>query len=265
MLGKLMKHEYRATARILLPMYGIVLVLAMAANIATRFLMESSIGLFQFFGISIFVGYTISLWAAGMLSVLLSAKRFYSSLLTDEGYVMMTLPVSVHSHVISKIMVSVSWFFLMGMVMFVSFWIVAYDVGFTATLFEIIQMLFDELTMEIAINGGAFLVEIIVLAFVSGAGVCLQFYAALAVGHSFPSYKILLSVVALVVLQWILQLVFVVIMLLGQGLDFNLYFLDGPAYIGHIIMIGCIFVSVVYSAIYYWITVYFMKHKLNLA
>ncbi len=40
MLMKLMKHEFRATSRIMFPMFLIVLVTAVGANISTRILME---------------------------------------------------------------------------------------------------------------------------------------------------------------------------------------------------------------------------------
>ena len=33
MLGKLLKHEFRATARTMLPMFGVVLVLSLLANL----------------------------------------------------------------------------------------------------------------------------------------------------------------------------------------------------------------------------------------
>ena len=34
MLGKLLKHEFRATARTMLPMFGVVLVLSLLANLS---------------------------------------------------------------------------------------------------------------------------------------------------------------------------------------------------------------------------------------
>ena len=42
MLRKLLKHEFRATARIMLPLYLVLLVTAVGANITTQGLSNSS-------------------------------------------------------------------------------------------------------------------------------------------------------------------------------------------------------------------------------
>ena len=44
MLRKLMKHEFRATGRILLPLFGILLLAALAARFSVGFLLETDSG-----------------------------------------------------------------------------------------------------------------------------------------------------------------------------------------------------------------------------
>ena len=43
-------------------------------------------------------------------------QRFYKNLLRDEGYLMLTLPASVHQQVWSKLIVSSVWFIITGVV-----------------------------------------------------------------------------------------------------------------------------------------------------
>ena len=42
MLRKLMKHEFRATGRVLLPLFGILLLAALAARFSVGFLLETN-------------------------------------------------------------------------------------------------------------------------------------------------------------------------------------------------------------------------------
>ena len=41
MLRKLLKHEFRATARIMVPVYLVLLVTALGANLSTRGILET--------------------------------------------------------------------------------------------------------------------------------------------------------------------------------------------------------------------------------
>ena len=51
MLKKLLKHELRATGRIMLPMFLLVLVSAVFANLSTRFLLETDHDFLNLLGI----------------------------------------------------------------------------------------------------------------------------------------------------------------------------------------------------------------------
>lgn len=50
MLRKLLKHEFRATARIMLPLYLVLLVTAVGANITTQGLSNSSYQILRLLG-----------------------------------------------------------------------------------------------------------------------------------------------------------------------------------------------------------------------
>ena len=110
MLGKLLKQDFRATARIMLPLYVAVPVLGLFTNLITR-LCENQNG-FLIRAISALVSFvfSLSLIAAVVTTIVLMVLRFYRNLMTDEGYLMFTLPVSTTELIFSKLIVSVVWF-----------------------------------------------------------------------------------------------------------------------------------------------------------
>ena len=103
MLRKLLKQEFRATARVMLPLYLVTFVLALAVRLVlllsqNQVLLDSVGGRTLraiLLGVSVtaFVVATIATFLAALIQAVL---RFRSNLLGDEGYVMFTLPVSTH-------------------------------------------------------------------------------------------------------------------------------------------------------------------------
>ena len=121
MLGKLLKHEFRATARVMLPLYLVLLAISLCGNFATRVMEHSSSQLLNLVGSLTIFAFFIGLIAVSLMSLYLMISRFHKNLLTDEGYLMFTLPVSVHGLIVSKIIVSTVWFILTGVVDVLSF------------------------------------------------------------------------------------------------------------------------------------------------
>ena len=103
MLGKLIKHEFRATGRIMLPLLGALLVLSPIAGLIMRALDRGQLkNLFRFLGGAVVGLFFMAVAAVFVISLALMVRRFYSNLLQDEGYLMFTLPVSTHSLIWSK-------------------------------------------------------------------------------------------------------------------------------------------------------------------
>ena len=117
MLAKLIKHEFKATARIFLPILGTVLVMTGAAALTVK------LG-----GILVLPGGTgwggpvlglasgllclltfIAMMAMMTAAVVVTIQRFYKNLLGDEGYLMFTLPVTPAQHITAKLAVGTVW------------------------------------------------------------------------------------------------------------------------------------------------------------
>ena len=116
MLRKLIKYEFRATARVMLPLYLVTIVLALLTRGASLWLelatadMTMGESILGFLAGLVAVAFVLALLATFIVAVVLAVFRFRKNLLTDEGYVMFTLPVSPHSLVCSKLIVSTVWF-----------------------------------------------------------------------------------------------------------------------------------------------------------
>lgn len=120
MLGRLLKYELKATARIFIPIYLIVI----AANLI--YLLGQSAG-DDYIVAKVIMTIAISLGYVATLMVWLytAVGRFYQSMFTDEGYLTHSLPVSVHRLIVSKLMISIFWY-LFGAAMFTFFTKYAY-------------------------------------------------------------------------------------------------------------------------------------------
>lgn len=268
MLTKLLKHEFRATARIMGPLYLVLLAVALGFNLSAR-LMDSGNFVLNMLAALIILAYVAAIIGVFVVAFILMLQRFYKNLLGDEGYIMFTLPASVHQHVWSKLIVSAVWFIATGVVVILSAFVAAADVSFFTDLLDVFPKLFEQLNAYYAFNGTAFLLEFLALMLAACMSFSLQFYAALAVGHSFANHKMALSVVFFFVFQFVMQMASGILLIsLDNGAIRHLlaamnFHVTGVAAM-HIAMLGLIILSVLYGAVFYIVTTITLKKRLNL-
>ena len=273
MLRKLLKHEFRATGRIMLPLFLILLVTSVGANFSTRGLLETDNKLLDVLGVLLVMAFAIAIVGVCVMSMVVMVQRFYKNLLQDEGYVMMTLPVSVHQHVWSKLIVSAVWFALTIVVVCLACLIMAADVEVIHQIAEgfgeLLGELYRHLTAYYAINGTVIVLEFLAICFVGCCVMCLQFYASLAIGHSRPNHKMAWSVLSFFAIQFIMQFLGGMgIVLLDESWFHHLLLgwtdnISGMAAV-HFGMCVLIVGELVYAAIFYFLTTYFLKRRLDL-
>lgn len=254
MLMKLLKYEFQATARMMGPLYLVMLVLAVGAHIFTDEL--GTVGAFLE-GLSILV-----ILACSLVSVVVMVYRFKRNLLGDEGYLMLTLPVSIHQHLWAKLIVSAVWFGA-SLVMTVLYLVVYVaddldDLGQLLVHGNLVRI--GGTTLSLTMPDVQLLsLELLVLILAAGCTICLQFYAALAVGHSFSQHKKALSVASFVVLSMISS----VLTELMPSPDVE--FLHSYVAQLHLAIWLIILGTAVIGAVYYAVTAWFLKYRLNLS
>ena len=259
MLTKLLKHEFRATARIMGPLYLVLLAVALGFNFSAR-LMDSGNFVLNMLAALVVMAYVVAITAVFIVAFILMLQRFYKNLLGDEGYIMFTLPASVHQHVWSKLIVSAVWFIATGVVVFLSVFVAAFNVSFLTDLASVFPKLFQQMTAYYAVNGTVFALELLALMLAACMSFSLQFYA---------NHKMALSVAFFFVFQFVVQMAgAIVLVLLDEGplhqflltLDFQL---TGVAAV-HFTMVALLLLTVLYGAIFYIVTTITLKKRLNL-
>ena len=111
---KLLKYEWKACARICLPLYGAMLLMSVGQRSDDN---RACTGFYEWYPDSD----SRMLYFAMLVAVFVGDRgiliqRFYKNLLGDEGYLMFTLPVTVAQHIWSKVIVAVAICFLSGIV-----------------------------------------------------------------------------------------------------------------------------------------------------
>ena len=273
MLRKLLKHEFRATGRIMLPLFGILLLVSVGANFSSRGMLNSDSSLLRTLGTIFIMLFIVGIFAVGIISFVLMINRFYKNLLQDEGYVMMTLPVCVHQQIWSKLIVSTVWFAATVVVIGLSCCIMAFDIRFVGELWhglgELIAYAARSNHLDLVANGAAFAVELLLLCVLGSFGLCLRFYSAMSIGFSFPNHKGLLSVAFYIATGIALQILGGLGMALVNDSWFHRLLLGWEPNVSvvagmHLGMWFLIVLELIYCAVFYFLTVYFLQKHLNL-
>lgn len=271
MLRKLMKHEFRATGRIMLPLYLILIVTSFGANLTTQGLLSTEYRILDVLGVLLVMAFGIAIAAVCVMSMVVMVQRFYKNLLQDEGYVMMTLPVSIHQQIWSKLIVSAVWFAATVLMIILACCVMAFNVEFIGEFFQFLEDVLRGILREDAYliaNGTAISIEFVALCFLGCFAMCLQFYAALAVGHSRPNHKMAWSVLFFFVFQFVMQFLGSTLVILADstGLDDFLaqhFNFSGMAAV-HAVLLVMMAVIVIDGMIFYFLTTWFLKKRLNL-
>ncbi len=188
MLGKLMKYEYRATARWFLPLYTALLIFAVINKYlppAQVTAIEGAFNIKQIITVITMFAYFFLVVGLMVVTFVVVIQRFYKSLLGDEGYLMFTLPVKTWEHVTSKLFIALFWNLLSIIIAFgsVLLLIPTQDLReLSRSLKQISEYLWP-----------AGFIVIIVLCLVSLAFGIIIMYAAIALGHLFNKHKLLAS------------------------------------------------------------------------
>ena len=105
MVKKLMKYDFSAFGKTILPMEIILLGIA----VLTRFLQffENDSKIYNILNVSSIVLLIVAMIVCIVMTVAICVVRFYKNLYTQEGYLTLSLPATHAQHIISKLVTSV--------------------------------------------------------------------------------------------------------------------------------------------------------------
>lgn len=238
MLGKLLKYEFKSTARTFGILYGILLLVAILGS----FTMGSNIDEDSLSVITtiLMVTYSVLVGAIIFITFYMIITRFYRNLLQEEGYLMHTLPVHEWQQILSKLIVAVVWLILSSIIVIAS--IVVFSVPFLIVVNETVSIKY---VFQMFLNTfePSYILEILKwggIALVSCVSGILQIYMSLAIGNLANHHKKLVAVVAFFCSSIIIEF------LVGFLPDYNLIF------------------DIVFSVIFFVVTEYILRNHLNL-
>jgi len=209
MLGKLMKYELIAMGRVFLPMFGALIVISIVNAIL------GGLGLSTPQAIAIFVSVLLIIGIIVVVYVI-TIQRFWTNLMSNEGYLMMTLPVSIDKIILSKLFTATIWSVVSTIVVAISIFIMA---SAEVNLFRL--MIESEIFTHIPFAGHevAFLLfGIVVMTIVGSFANILLLYACMALGMLTNKYRILVSVAAYIAITTVMQVVITVAIVLITAL-----------------------------------------------
>lgn len=268
MLRKLMKYEFKATGRGLLPLYGALLGFALITRILFKGGLDERINdTFGTFGsianmICVFA-YGFTMAAVFVATFFIIVQRFYKNILGDEGYLMNTLPVKPYLNIINKIIVSLIWTIVSCFVALLSILILFATFDNISYFFINLQPALKE--TYIKYGGMPYLIcfEFCVLAIIQTVKSITMLYASISIGHLFSKYKVLLSFAAFVALNIIANIINSTFMIIFVRDNISVPTHPTQGFIQILLLLGMIG-EIIYFAAYFFITNYILNHKLNL-
>lgn len=278
MLGKLLKYEFRSTARVFLPMYAILIGFAIL-NRFTIAGMENALfsdnDFLEFISGTAIFGYIMVIFSVLIITFVIIVQRFYKNLTGDEGYLMHTLPVSTHKLIQAKIITAFVWQMASAVTIILSVFILLLQPWFLRDFamfwHEFMQALGELFAMIGWGSAVANIVTILAAMVISGVTSILMIYASISIGHTFKKHRIMGSVVSYIGLMMIGQ---VIIGLVGGsfswlsfGTESIPYYAVTPAYISEQVL-GVVGIAALIElglgAAWYFVTHHVLTSQLNL-
>ena len=272
-IGKVIKYDLKHSSKRLIPLYGVLLLLGLLTglfispnqkeqifngDISGTYIMGSR----DFITISLVVVYGVFTCVAFVMTIVAIARRFKQSMLEEEAYMNLSLPVTMGEHLWGKFITGFIWTFACCIVTFVSelFCLIRLDLP------KILRMFFEELptlSEELAQYNLS-----IAKVFWLGVMVCVAFTCfiitlifvvnsfALVIKSRRSFWKVLIIVGLFYINGWILRLV--------PGYDSSIMTAAaaGNAAIKSVTILSLLLVLI--SAVYFAVTQWMFTKKLNL-
>lgn len=268
MLGKLMRLELKATGRMFIPFYLSLLFFAVVNGFLLPAnetpLMESP--LYQFAMVSSLIIYGLLMLGLVVSTLYVMVQRFYKNLLGDEGYLMFTLPVKAWEHIASKLIVSIIWILVSGLVGILSIIVIFSRNILTLEFYKEFMMVMAQIAEILRHFGPLTTIGVLIVVPISLAAIIMPIYSAISLGHLFHKHKLLYSFGIYILLNTISEAINTLFLFnVNYTNSLIQWVLSSPTTVQlNIGLYSVILYSSISTAIYFFITNYVLTRKLNL-
>lgn len=258
MLKKLIKHEFKDTMRLFIPMFGFIIILtpifSLMMSLGTEYNEKAESALSLVFGSGI-VGYCLLLFGLLIVTQVLIAIRFYKTMTSQEAYLTFTLPAKTSQILFAKWLVAFVWYILACAIALISIFIVVL-IATPIKLSEIINGIgFLLQTIDLSDFGALLLLGLFML--ISLAFSISMMYLSIMIGQLVQTHRVALSIGAYLGLSQGLQIILSLL-----AIPFVLIFPVIQS-IHVVLILFCLLysgLSIIFYLLTYWIT----AKKLNI-
>ena len=282
MLSKLLKYEMMSTGRIFVVCYIGVLVTALLFRLLGALAWDygNELDTVQGFlaipnivaGLSMMM-YVVMVVAVIVVTIIFILQRFYKNLLTGEGYLMHTLPVTAAQHIWSKLIAAVIWTILSSIVVVLSVCVLSMTGELLAAFIEEWREFLAVFRIYFGVPFSLIALECVVVLVVSIAVSILEVYLAIMLGHQAAKHKIAMAVVAYVGISVVLNIIFSIGLNLLFVSAYGLHLMDWLGRIAEnmtpmqwlqVMLLGSLVLNLIMGIVFYVITERLMRRNLNL-
>ncbi|MCM1244120.1 MAG: hypothetical protein NC293_00570 [Roseburia sp.] len=271
MLGKLIKHEFKATYRTFVPIYIGLVILTGAACLFLELLRK-----FDQTALVVGSGFGMIIVVLGMIFVFLSpwiflSMRFYRTTATREAYLTFTVPADTKIILLAKFIATYVWTVLTVILGYVSVAILVVS-NKGGNFWDILTFVFDNTT------GGLIALQIISF-LVSFASSVLHIFASVSLGQLVRDHRVIASLAFYAALYTVHQIVSVLVLLpwmftelttegapetsgFSVGITSNVNTSTNSESIQ--LFLITIVINLIFSAAFYVLSNFLLKKKLNL-
>jgi len=256
-----MKYEFMAMGRVFLPLYGALLILSGVNTIFGLLDLQTPAVIGIMISVLLIIGILV-------VTFLLIIQRFWNNLLSSEGYLMMTLPVSTDKIILSKVTVASIWTMASAIVVTLSILIMTVtgiDYAIIAEEIRGLLVLVPLSSNQISI----IFAEVLLFTVLSTVSSTMSLYACMAFSMVANKHRWLVAIGSYIGLMTALQTVAAIFAAIGVSIGL---FTDMERFLRSFTMFGQVqiiilivfLVEAVLCALYYFITRFMLKNRLNL-
>lgn len=264
MVKKLFKHELNAYWRIMLPLWGVLLAVALFGRIIQFFEFDHFV--YDIVNGSSVVFYCIAVAVALVFPMVFAIIRFYKNLFTGEGYLSFTLPVTVSQHITVKALGAAVMALLSLVTALVSFCVItAGDV--LVEVWKAGVYLLTYINRYIGAHLWWFMAEVVVLALVVLVSQTLYYDTCISLGQLFRKNRVLASVGVYFGFYLIAQVISTIGIIIAMFVDWEplvLWIEKHPYATLHTGMCGLIVLGICACVVEYLVVYLVIRRRLNL-
>ncbi len=268
MVKKLFKHEIQAYTRPLIPMYLVLLGVALMGRFVQLFENDSDIYAILFN--SSIGAFIISCVVCLVLTIFFCIRRFYTNLFSYEGYLSFTLPVTSTQHIMVKNTVAVLAQITSLLMIIISTCVITLG-DVCIELFKVGGYLMKMFYQTYNGHATLFIIEFIVSLILVISGSMMIYYACIAIGQRAKKNRVACAIGAYFVYYLIYQAIGTVFIILftvfydaWQIEKIAEYLANNPIVANHLFFALLFVISSVLYVVGYTITKRTIDRKLNL-